>query len=268
MFEFTEDQIKRYSRHILLPEVGGKGQVRISEARVLIVGAGGLGSPAGLYLGAGGVGTIGLIDGDRVDISNLQRQVIHHTSDVGQPKVESARKKIEEINPDVKVITYFEKLTAKNALDLFNEYDIILDGTDTFGSKFLINDAAFFAKKPMIHGGILRFTGQIMTILPGKSACYRCVFKEPPPDGVVPSCQEAGVLGGVAGIIGTLQATEVFKYVLKAGNLLTDQILTHDSLLMKFRKIRVQKNPRCPLCGDHPEITTLQESEQRVCQIQ
>jgi len=266
MFEFTEDQIKRYSRHILLPEVGGKGQVKISEAKVLIVGAGGLGSPAGLYLGAGGVGTIGIIDGDLVEMSNLQRQVIHHTSDLNIPKVLSAKRKIEDINPDVKVNTYHERLTARNAIEIFNQYDIILDGTDNFSSKFLINDASFFTKKPLIHGGILRFTGQMITILPGKTACYRCIFKEPPPDGLVPSCQEAGVLGALAGIIGTLQATEVFKIILNAGNLLTDQLLTHDSLSMKFRKIRVPKNPRCPVCGENPEITTLTETEQRVCQ--
>jgi adenylyltransferase/sulfurtransferase len=267
MFEFTEDQIKRYSRHILLPEVGGKGQIKISESKVLIIGAGGLGSPAGLYLGAGGVGTIGIIDGDSVDLSNLQRQIIHHTADINTPKVLSAKRKIEDINPDVKVIAYHERVTAKNAIDLFKEYDVILDGTDSFSSKFLINDAAYFARKPLVHGGILRFSGQMMTILPGKTACYRCVFKEPPPEGLIPSCQEAGVLGGLAGVIGTLQATEAFKIILGAGNLLTDQIMTHDALQMRFRKVRVHKNPKCPLCGEKPEISQLIETEQKVCKI-
>ena len=266
MFEFTDDQIKRYSRHILLPEVGGKGQIKISQARVLIVGAGGLGSPAGLYLGAAGIGTIGIIDGDLVEVCNLQRQVIHHTPDVNAPKVLSAKRKIEDINPDVKVIPYHERLTARNALEIFKEYDVILDGTDSFSAKFLINDAAYFSKKPFVHGGILRFIGQMMTVLPGESACYRCIFKEPPPDGLVPSCQEAGVLGVLAGVIGTLQATEALKIILKAGNLLTNQLLTHDALQMRFRKVRVPRNPRCPLCGENPEITHLTETEQRVCQ--
>lgn len=267
MFEFTEDQIKRYSRHILLPEVGGKGQMRISQARVLLIGAGGLGSPAGLYLGAGGIGTIGIIDGDKVDLSNLQRQVIHHTADINTPKVLSAKRKIEEINPDVKVITYEERLTAKNALEIFKDYDVIIDGTDTFASKFLINDAAFFAKKPLIHGGILRFSGQMITILPGESTCYRCIFHEPPPDGLVPSCQEAGVLGGLAGLIGTLQATEAFKFILKAGRLLTDQLLTYDALNQRFRKIKLKKNDDCPLCGKTPSITQLTEIEPKVCPV-
>ena len=179
--EFTDEQIQRYSRHIILPEVGGKGQKRLAQARVLIVGAGGLGSPAALYLAAGGVGTVGIIDGDAVDLTNLHRQIIHHTADINQPKVSSARDKMVAINPDTKVVEFHERLTAKNALSILKDYDIVLDGTDNFPAKFLINDACFFAGKPLVHGGILRFDGQVFTILPGKSACYRCIHRQPPP---------------------------------------------------------------------------------------
>jgi molybdopterin-synthase adenylyltransferase len=264
---FTEAQIERYSRHILLPEIGGKGQKRIAEAKVFIVGAGGLGSPAALYLAAAGVGTIGIIDGDAVDLSNLHRQVIHGTPDLGTPKVQSAKEKIEAINPDVKVIPYEERLTAKNALPLIHQYDFILDGTDNFPAKFLINDAAIFSNKPLIHGGILRFDGQVFTILPRKTACYRCIFKEPPPSGVVPSCQEAGVLGVLAGVIGTIQATEVLKLILGIGDLLTDRILTYEARSASFREIRIRRNPHCPVCSENPQITELVEYEQEICEI-
>jgi len=263
----SEEQVTRYSRHILLPEVGGKGQKKIGQARVLIVGAGGLGSPAALYLAAAGVGTIGLIDGDVVDLSNLQRQVIHQTADIGRPKVESARARILALNPNVAVETHYTRLTAENALDIIGHYDIVLDGVDNFPAKFLINDACFFARKPLVHGGILRFDGRVFTILPGKSACYRCVFKQPPPPGLVASCQEAGVIGALAGIIGTLQATEVLKLILDRGRLLTDRLLDYDARLTRFREIKVSRNPKCPLCGDQPEITRLFEHEPEVCAV-
>ena len=264
---FTEDQITRYSRHILLPEVGGKGQKKIAQARILIIGAGGLGSPAALYLAAAGVGTLGLIDGDRVDLSNLQRQVLHHTDDVGRPKVVSGKEKIDALNPDVNVMTYEERLTAKNALDLFSQYDVIIDGVDNFQAKFLINDACYFTRKPLVHGGILRFDGRLFTILPGETACYRCVFKTPPPPGLVASCQEAGVIGVLAGIIGTLQATEALKLILKIGKPLTDRMLDFDARRTAFREIKIRRNPNCPLCGERPTITELFEHDPETCEL-
>jgi molybdopterin-synthase adenylyltransferase len=264
---FTEDQITRYSRHILLPEVGGKGQKKISQAKVFVVGAGGLGSPVALYLAAAGIGTIGLIDSDVVDMSNLQRQVLHHTPDVGRPKVISAKEKILAINPDVKVQTHEARFTADNALELIKPYDIVIDGVDNFPAKFLINDACFFADKPLVHGGILRFDGRVFSIIPKKSACYRCIFKEPPPSGLVPSCQEAGIIGVVAGIIGTIQATEALKIILGIGQPLTDRILDFDARTTNFREIKTKRNPNCKLCGNKPEITTLFEHEQEACEL-
>jgi molybdopterin-synthase adenylyltransferase len=255
--EFTEDQISRYSRHILLPEVGGKGQKKIAKAKILLVGAGGLGSPAALYLAAAGVGQIGLIDSDVVDLTNLQRQILHHTADVGRPKVLSGKEKIQALNPDVAVSMYEERLTAGNALKIFSEYDVIIDGVDNFTAKFLINDACFFTDKPLVHGGILRFDGRVTTIIPKKSACYRCVFKTPPPAGLVASCQEAGVIGVLAGIIGTIQATEALKLVLGIGRPLTDRLLDFDARKTHFREIKVKRNPQCTLCGEHPTITEL-----------
>jgi molybdopterin-synthase adenylyltransferase len=264
---FTEDQITRYSRHILLPEVGGKGQKKIAEAKVLIIGAGGLGSPAAFYLAAAGVGTLGLIDSDVVDLSNLQRQVIHHTPDVGRPKVLSAKEKIEALNPDVKVVTYEERLTARNALDIFRDFHVILDGADNFPTKFLVNDACFFADRPLVHGGILRFDGRVLTIIPKKSACYRCIFQTPPPPGLVASCQEAGVVGVLAGVIGTLQATEALKLILGIGHPLIDRMLDYDARRTTFREIRTRRNPRCPLCGEHPTITELFEHDPETCEL-
>ena len=257
--EFTETQINRYSRHILLPEVGGKGQKKIIQAKVLVVGAGGLGSPAALYLAAAGIGTIGLIDSDVVDLSNLQRQVIHHTSDVGRSKVLSGKEKIQALNPDVNVVMYEERLTAGNALKIVGDYDVVLDGVDNFPTKFLINDACFFAGKPLVHGGILRFDGRVTTIIPKQSACYRCVFKKPPPEGLVASCQEAGVIGVLAGIIGTIQATEALKLILGIGRPLTNRLLDFDARRTQFREIRIKQNPDCPLCGERPTITQLME---------
>lgn len=264
---FTEDQITRYSRHILLPEVGGKGQKKISQAKVFVVGAGGLGSPVALYLAAAGLGTIGLIDSDVVDMSNLQRQVLHHTPDVGRSKVLSAKEKIQAINPDVNVETHEARFTAENALELITPYDIVIDGVDNFPAKFLINDACYFADKPLVHGGILRFEGRVFSIIPQKSACYRCIFKEPPPAGLVPSCQEAGIIGVVAGIIGTIQATEALKLILGIGQPLTDRILDFDAQKTAFREIKTKRNPHCKLCGDNPEITKLFEHEHEACKL-
>ena len=265
---FTDEQVTRYSRHILLPEVGGKGQKKIAKARMLIVGAGGLGSPAALYLAAAGVGTLGLIDSDVVDLSNLQRQIIHQTPDVGRPKVVSAKDKIQALNPDVNVVLYEDRFVARNALDLVRDYDVVIDGVDNFPAKFLINDACFFADKPLVHGGILRFDGRVTTVIPRKSACYRCVFRQPPPPGLVASCQEAGVIGALAGVIGTLQATEALKLVLGIGRPLTDRMLDYDARRTAFREIRIKRNPNCPLCGDHPTITELIDHEPESCQVQ
>ncbi|MFM8551800.1 MAG: HesA/MoeB/ThiF family protein [Nitrospiraceae bacterium] len=264
---FTDEQVTRYSRHILLPEVGGKGQKKIAQAKMLIVGAGGLGSPAAFYLAAAGVGTIGLIDSDLVDLSNLQRQVIHQTSDVGRPKVQSAKEKILAINPDVQVLTYEDRLVAKNALDLIRAYDVVIDGVDNFPAKFLINDACFFADKPLVHGGILRFDGRVTTIIPKNSACYLCVFKTTPPPGLLASCQEAGVIGVLAGVIGTIQATEALKLVLGIGRPLTDRMLDFDARKTAFREIKTKRNPNCPLCGDRPTITELFDHEPEVCDL-
>ena len=264
---YTEQQIERYSRHIILPEVGGAGQQKLLQGRVLIVGAGGLGSPAALYLAAGGIGTIGIVDGDVVDLSNLQRQVIHSTPDVGKPKVDSAAAKMRALNPDVDVRAYNERLTSGNALAIISEYDFVIDGTDNFAAKFLIADACHFAGKPYSHAGILRFDGQLMTVIPGKSACYRCVFNAPPPSGIVPSCSQAGVLGVLAGVIGTLQATEAVKFLLGKGELLTNSLLIYDGLAMSFRKLKLSRNPNCPICGEKPVITSLTDEAQPVCDL-
>jgi len=264
--DFTEDQIHRYSRHIILQDVGVEGQEKINNGKVLIVGAGGLGAPVALYLAAAGVGTIGIIDGDMVDLSNLQRQVIHFTPDVNKPKVLSAKEKINQLNPDVKVVTYHDFLTAANALEIIKDYDFVVDGTDNFPVKFLINDACVKAGKPFSHGGILRFEGQTITVLPG-TACYRCVFQSPPPPNAVPTCSQAGVLGAIAGMLGTIQAAEVLKYLTGVGDLLTNRLLTFNAKTMEFRTIKVKHNHRCAVCGDHPTITELVDYEQATCEI-
>ncbi len=263
--ELTEEQVLRYSRHILLPEVGGTGQSRLLSSSVLVIGAGGLGSPVALYLAAAGVGHIGLVDMDQVDLSNLQRQVIHRTADVGRMKVSSARDKIALLNSDVRVTEYPFPLMADNAAEIAGQYDVLVDGTDNFAAKFLINDLAILTDRPLVHAGILRFVGQVLTILPRKGACYRCLFREPPPVGAVPTCSEAGVLGVIAGVIGTIQATEVLKILLKRGDLLVDRLLTYDALPVSFRNVKVRRNPQCPVCGDHPTITELHDYEQPVC---
>ncbi len=265
MIDFSDQQLERYSRHILLQEVGVEGQARIANAKVLIVGAGGLGSPAALYLAAAGIGNIGIADADTVDLSNLQRQIIHFTKDVGVAKVESAGEKIRLLNPDITVHTIKIRLTAQNIADTIAGYDFVVDATDSFPSKFLINDACTMAGTPFSHGGILRFTGQTMTVIPGHSACYRCVFKSPPPAHLVPTCREAGVLGAIAGMLGTIQAAEALKFVTGAGTLLTDAMLTFDALTMDFRKVKVRKNPKCALCGETPTITELHDEQQNEC---
>jgi len=249
-----------------LPNVGGKGQEKLLNAKVLIIGAGGLGSPAALYLASAGVGRIGIVDSDKVELNNLQRQILHSTKDVGRAKVESARDRINAINEDVKVITYHLRLTSENILEIIKDYDIVVDGSDNFPTRYLVNDACVLSKKPLSHGGIFRFDGQAITIIPGESACYRCLFPEPPPPGLVPSCQEAGILGVVAGIIGTIQANEVLKYILGIGNLLTGKLLVFNALDSSFRQVRVPKDPKCPVCGKNPTVTKLIDYEQ-FCQI-
>lgn len=257
-----EDQIERYSRQILLPNVGGKGQEKILKASVLIIGAGGLGSPAALYLAAAGIGKLGIVDSDVVDLSNLQRQILHTTKGVGRAKVESARERLNGLNPDVEVVTVKKRLTSENIIDIIKDYDIVVDGSDNFPTKYLINDACVLSGKPLSHGGMFRFEGQTITILPKKSACYRCLFPEPPPPGLVPTCQEAGILGAVAGTIGTIQANEVLKYVLEIGSLLTGKLLVFNALESNFRQVKVPKDPNCPVCGENPTVTKLIDYEE------
>jgi len=263
--QLTDSQRDRYSRHILLPEVGEVGQARLLKSKVLLLGAGGLGSPAALYLAAAGVGTLGIVDADTVDASNLQRQILHATSRIGMPKVESAAKTIAEINPDVKVIGHQERLTSANVERLFGDYELVVDGTDNFPTRYLVNDASVWMGKPIVHGSIFRFDGQATTFLPPKAAaifgresgpCYRCLYPEPPPPHLAPSCQEAGVLGILCGIVGTLQATEAIKLLLGKGDLLSGRLITYDSLKMHFRELKLRKDENCPVCGKNPTITS------------
>jgi molybdopterin/thiamine biosynthesis adenylyltransferase len=264
---FTDEQLERYSRHIILKEVGIAGQKRLMEGSVLIIGAGGLGSPAAMYLAAAGVGTIGIADADEVELSNLQRQIIHATGDVGKAKVESARESMENINPDVHITAYHEWITSKNIVDVINDknYDFIIDGTDNFPVKFLINDACVMLKKPFSHGGIIRFQGQLMTYIPGQGPCYRCVFREMPPPDAVPSCRQAGVLGVLGGVIGALQATEALKFLLNLDGLLNGYLLVYNAMTMEFRRVSLAAEQQCPVCGKNPSITTLVDYEQAVC---
>lgn len=265
--EWTEDRLERYSRHLILKDVGFEGQEKIINGRVLIIGAGGLGAPAALYLAAAGVGTIGIADFDTVDLSNLQRQIIHFTEDVGAAKVDSAKKKMTALNPEVAVIAHRDYLNALNIGAVVRDYDFVIDGTDNFASKFLINDACYFEKRPLSHGGILRFDGQTMTIRPGETACYRCVFPAPPPAGAVPTCSQAGVLGAIAGMLGTIQAAEALKFLADIGEPLYNRLLIFNARNMDFRKVTVKRNPHCPLCGEKPEITELVDGEQAVCDV-
>src|SRR6185436_18382620 len=260
--QLSAGERQRYSRHMLLPEIGEEGQQRLKDARVLCVGVGGLGSPAALYLAAAGVGTLGLVDFDRVDVTNLQRQIIHGTADVGRSKLESARDRLHAINPGVAVEMFEARLSASNALDLVARFDLVLDGTDNFTARYLVNDACVIAGKPNAWGSIFRFEGQASVFSAPRGPCYRCLHPEPPPPGLVPSCAEAGVLGVLPGIIGTIQATEAIKVILGIGDTLAGRLLTLDALTMQFRTLKLRRDPSCPICGDSPTIKALIDYQQ------
>ncbi len=255
--ELSNEEIARYSRHLIMPEVALDGQKKLKSARVLTIGAGGLGSPLALYLAAAGIGTLGVVDFDVVDESNLQRQIIHGTSDVGRPKMESAQDRIKDINPNVHVEAYEEALTSENALEIFKDFDIIVDGTDNFPTRYLVNDACVLLKKPNVYGSIFRFEGQASVFYAEEGPCYRCLYPEPPPPGLVPSCAEGGVLGILPGIIGTIQATETVKLILGTGKPLIGRLLLYDALDMRFREMKLRKDPSCPVCGENPTVTEL-----------
>lgn len=254
--DLSEAQRERYSRHLLLPEVGEKGQAKLLKSKVLLLGAGGLGSPAALYLAAAGVGTLGIIDADVVDASNLQRQILHGTAMLGLPKVESAKRRLQDLNPDCKVVAFEERLSSENVDRVFDQgWDVIVDGLDNFATRYLVNDASVWKNIPVVHGSIFRFDGQVTTFQPGRGPCYRCLYPEPPPAHLAPSCSEAGVLGVLPGIIGTIQATEAVKLILGQGEPLIGKLLMYDSLLMQFRQLRLRRDPSCPVCGEKPTIT-------------
>jgi adenylyltransferase/sulfurtransferase len=260
--ELSANEISRYSRHLILPEVGPDGQKRLKAARILLIGAGGLGSPLGLYLAAAGVGRIGLVDFDVVDFSNLQRQILHGTPDVGRPKLQSARDRLQAINPEVEIDAYETALTSRNAREILAPYDIVIDGTDNFPTRYLVNDACVLLGKPNVYGSIFRFDGQASVFYPPHGPCYRCLYPEPPPPGEVPSCAEGGVLGVLPGLIGCIQATEAIKLILGKGEPLIGRLLLYDALTLRFREFKVKRNPRCPLCGESPIITDLVDYEQ------
>ena len=255
--ELSNEEIARYSRHLIMPEVALDGQKKLKAARVLTIGAGGLGSPLALYLAAAGIGTIGIVDFDVVDESNLQRQIIHGTSDLGRPKLESARDRIEDINPNVNVETFGEPLSSENALEIFEDFDVIVDGTDNFPTRYLVNDASVLTGKPNVYGSIFRFEGQASVFYAEEGPCYRCLYPEPPPPGLVPSCAEGGVLGILPGAIGTIQATETVKLILGIGEPLIGRLLLYDALGMSFREMKLRKDPNCPVCGENPTVTEL-----------
>jgi adenylyltransferase/sulfurtransferase len=255
--KFTEEQLQRYSRHLILPEVGEQGQTRLLTARVFMVGAGGLGSPVGYYLSAAGVGTLAIIDNDEVDLSNLQRQIAHCTRTLGIPKVESAKNTFESLNPDVHIIPFKDRLTKHNILDLIKDYDIVVDCSDNYATRFLVNDACVMSGKPLVTGAIFKFEGQLTVVIPGEGPCYRCLFEEPPPPGMLPSPQGVGLLGVIPGVIGTLQAAEVLKLIIGKGHILKGELLIYDALKPSFRKVKIPKNPDCPVCSSHPTITEL-----------
>ena len=269
MFPFTEEQIQRYSRHIILPNVGGEGQTKLLSSRILIVGLGGLGSPVGLYLAAAGIGTLGLVDFDRVELNNLQRQIIHTTGNIGRSKVLSAGETIQAINPDVSVQTHDQRLKAENIMDIISDYDLIMDGTDNFSTRFLLNDACFLTKKTIVFGAIFRFEGQVTVFSPGKGPCYRCLLPEMPPPGSVPRCQEAGVFGVLPGIVGAIQATEAIKLILGIGKPLIGRLMLIDALDMQTMEMRLLKNPRCPVCGeDSPGVELKDYDDPNLCEVQ
>src|SRR5437870_510982 len=260
--DLSPNEIARYSRHLIMPEVALEGQKRLKAARVLLIGAGGLGSPLGLYLAAAGIGRIGLVDFDLVDFSNLQRQVVHFTTDVGRPKLQSAADKLRAINPEVQLDLYETRLTSANALSIFEPYDVIIDGTDNFPTRYLVNDACVLLKKPNVYGSIFRFDGQASVFAPPAGPCYRCLYPQPLPPGGVPSCAEGGVLGILPGLIGCIQATEAIKLLLGKGEPLIGRLLLYDALQMTFQEFKVRRNPKCPVCGDHPTVTKLIDYEQ------
>jgi len=253
----TNEELQRYSRHLILPEVGPEGQLKLKQAKVLLVGTGGLGAPMALYLSAAGVGTLGLVDFDVVDRSNLQRQVIHGTGDIGRKKIDSAAASIAEINPNVRVVKHEVALSSENALDIVKDYDIVADGTDNFPTRYLVNDACVLLGKPNVYGSIFRFEGQASVFATEDAPCYRCLYPEPPPPGLVPSCAEGGVLGILPGVVGLIQATEVVKLILGQGEPLKGRLLLYDALAMRFRELKLRKNPDCPVCGLHPTVTKL-----------
>src|SRR5216683_1709681 len=258
----TNDEIQRYSRHLIMPEVGMEGQLKLKAARVLCIGAGGLGSPLALYLGAAGVGTLGIVDFDVVDYTNLQRQIIHTTADVGRPKLDSAAEKLKAINPFLNIRKFDTRLSSENALELFREFDVIADGTDNFPTRYLVNDACVLTGKPNVYGSIFRFEGQASVFATKEGPCYRCLYPEPPPPGLVPSCAEGGVLGVLPGMIGMIQATEAIKLILGVGEPLIGRFLIYDALRMRFRELKLRKDPDCPVCGTHPTVTALIDYEQ------
>lgn len=260
-FVFTDAQKSRYARHIMLPEVGEKGQARLLQSKVLLLGAGGLGSPSALYLAAAGVGTLGIVDDDVVDASNLQRQILHNTGRIGVPKVESARTTLTELNPDVRVIPHQVRLTSDNVLEIIKDYDLIVDGADNFQTRYLLNDAALILNKPVLHASIFRFEGQLTTFLPWQGPCYRCLYPEPPPAGMAPSCNEAGVLGVLPGVIGVLQATEAAKLLLGIGETLSGRLLIYDALAAKFRELKLRRDPQCVVCSDRTKKIELIDYE-------
>ncbi len=259
---FTPEQLSRYSRHFMLPEVGEEGQAKLLDAKVLLVGAGGLGSPSALYLAAAGVGTLGLVDHDVVDLSNLQRQILHTNDRVGMPKVESARETLQALNPDVRIVGYQERLSSENIMRIIQDYDVIVDGCDNFPTRYLVNDACVMAGKPNVHGSIFQFEGQAAVFYPGKGPCYRCLFPEPPPPGAAPSCAEAGVLGVLPGLIGCVQALETIKLILGIGKPLIGRMVYFDTLSMELRVHKLRKDPNCPVCGTHPTVTQLIDYEE------
>ncbi|HZD40040.1 MAG TPA: molybdopterin-synthase adenylyltransferase MoeB [Terriglobales bacterium] len=261
-FQYTPEQLVRYSRHFLLPEVGEEGQAKLLQAKVLLVGAGGLGCPAAFYLAAAGVGTLGIIDNDVVDISNLQRQILHTNDRVGKPKVESAKQTLQALNPDVEIIPYQQKLTSANIMDIIKDYDFVIDGCDNFPTRYLVNDACILANKPNVHGSIFQFEGQATVFYPGKGPCYRCLYPEPPPADMAPSCQEAGVLGVLPGLIGVIEALEGIKLILGKGDPLIGRLLFFNTLTMEINTLRLRRDPNCPMCGDQPRIHELIDYEE------
>ena len=261
-FQYTSEQLIRYSRHFLLPEVGEDGQAKLLQAKVLMIGAGGLGSPSAYYLAAAGVGTIGIIDNDVVDISNLQRQILHANDRVGMAKVESAKKTLEALNPDVKVVPYHAKLTSENIMEIIKDYDLVVDGCDNFPTRYLVNDACVLARKPNVHGSIFQFEGQATVFYPGKGPCYRCLYPEPPPAELAPSCAEAGVLGVLPGLIGVIVALEAVKIILGKGETLVGRLLHFNTLTMEINTLKLRRDPNCPMCGDHPTIHELIDYEE------